>query len=122
MCHKVDKVEIFQLEFHSKGCTDAYVCGIATDVCVGRSHKQALKCLVGLNSDALNLKSMYRINPNCDWKKHKQMHLVGCQGPDYLISCNQLVVPMLDHASTRQSTNRQSFAFVTRPSHLRTRD
>ena len=47
VCHKVDKVEIFQLEFHSKGCTDAYVCGIATDVCVGRSHKQALKCLVG---------------------------------------------------------------------------
>ena len=59
----------FQLDFPYKGCTDAYVCGIATDVCVGRSHKQALKCLVGLNSDALNLKSMYRINPLCDWKK-----------------------------------------------------
>ena len=65
---------------------------------------------------------MYRINPNYDWEKHKQMHLVGCHGPDCLISCNQLVVPMLDHAGTRQSTDCQSFVFVTRPSHLRIRD
>ena len=44
---KLIKLKFFQLDFPSKGCTDAYVCGIATDVCVGRSHKQALKCLVG---------------------------------------------------------------------------
>ena len=117
------KLKFFQLDFPSKGCTDAYVCGIATDVCVGRSHKQALKCLVSLNSDALNLKSMYRINPNCDWEKTQTNALSWLsRGPDYLISCNQLVVPMLDHASTRRSTVCQSFAFVTRPSHLHIRD
>ena len=51
-----------RISFHSfslsKGCTDAYVCGIATDVCVGRSLKQKKRLEMSLSpklENALNL-------------------------------------------------------------------